>query len=334
VTTRNSTVKSSHALRASAPLALLLCVLATPAGCSQPQVRCHASGGEGIARYALVGGVPSDAACANLNLPLLPNSDPSTFPFGVESYVPSPTDPNAGSEPGSIAIKAEWIGNRIFEAEQASLPLLNTSFTSDQYAELANYPYGTGKAPDPPPTGAPSTNFPYAWGAYDTVYPDPSTGLCQVTTMRASDMDYPAIPAHQDCNENDSSCLTGGAPGDAADFPPTDVDAVPETKVKYAWSNVRTFVTPTSIGAQTFGDLAITQDGCTVSYHVSILVPRVQCNVTDDNGNVIGNDPKLCDPNPDGDENPQGSGITQAVTPSCENIGSKDNPDWECLPPP
>ena len=333
MTTRTSTVKSSHALRASAPLALLLCVLATPAGCSQPQVRCHASGGEGIARYALVGGVPSTPACASLTLPLLPNSDPSTFPLGVESYVPSPTDPNQFSEPGSVAIKAEWIGQRIFEANQASLTSINPSLSA-QSADLANYPYGSGKAPDPPPTGTPSTNFPYAWGAYDTVYPDPSSGLCTVSSMRASDMDYPAIPAHNDCNSNDSSCLTGGAAGDAATYPVTAVDAVTETKVKYAWSNLRTFVTPSSIGAQTFADLAITQDGCTVNYHVSILVPRVQCNVTDANGNVIGSDAKLCDPNPDGLENPQGSGITTAVTPSCENIGTKDAPDWECLPPP
>ena len=326
---RNPTVK--RALYACGLLALLSGVVASPSACSQPQVRCHALGGEGIARYALKGGVPSNPACANLLLPLLPSSDPSTFPLGVESYVPSPTDPNQQSEPGSLAIKAEWIGTRIAEANQASLTSINPDLAS-QSAELSNYPYGAGKAPDPPPTGAPSTNFPYAWGAYDTVYPDPSTGLCTVTTMRASDMDYPAIPAHNDCNSSDASCLNGG-PADTT-LAPTQVPAVPETKVKYAWSNVRTFVTPTSIGAQTFGDLAITQDGCTVNYHVSILVPRVQCNVTDANGNVIGNDAKLCDPNPDGLENPQGSGITPAVTPSCENIGTKDAPDWECLPPP
>jgi hypothetical protein len=241
------------------------------------------------------------AACSSSTLPGTDSPDPATFPLGVESYVPSPADPNSANEVNSMAIKAEWIGARIQDAQNN--------------AGLDTYPYGTDAPPDPPPTGAPSTNFPFAWGAFDSVYPD-SSGICHVSNMSVSKMTYPDIPQH---------------PGTDADGNATTVPDQPETKVSYTWTNVRTYVAASAIGVQTYGELAITQDDCTIEYRVQILVPRVGCASANDPTKP---DPTLCDPNPNGPNNPSGSGISEDVTPVCENI-SKDaaNPDFECMPP-
>jgi hypothetical protein len=295
---RTTSVNAKRILHVSSSLLVLGVALATPAGCSQPPIRCTAALGEAIARYKVKGTVP--AACGASTLPGTAAADPATFPLGVESYVPSPADPNASSEVNSMAIKAEWIGVRIQDAQNN--------------AGLASYPY-TGDPPKPPPDGPPSTNFPYAWGKFDSVYPD-EYGICTVSSMSASSMDYPDIPSHPSTDAN----------GNAITVPDQ-----PDTKVKYAWSNVRTYVTASSIGVQTFANLSITQDACTISYIVSILVPRIQCASANDPTVA---DPTLCDPNPNGPNNPSGSGISEDVVPSCENISSDPaNPDWECLPP-
>jgi hypothetical protein len=300
--TNRTATTAKRLARATASLALLGVVLATPAACNQPQIRCTAALGEGIARYTVKGKVPT--SCATSTLPGTTTPDPATFPLGVESYVPSPADPNAANEVNSMAIKAEWIGARIQEA-QANVDGFD------------NYPYLSQPAPEPPPTGAPSTNFPFAWGTFDSVYPD-ANGVCHVSTMSASKMTYPDVPDH---NQKD------------ADGKPTgpEISDQPQTAVEYAWTNVRTYVAASSIGVQTFGDLTITQDDCAISYRVSILVPRVQCASADDPTRP---DPTLCDPNPNGPNNPSGSGISEDVAPSCENISADPaNPDFECLPP-
>jgi hypothetical protein len=318
VNTLVSTVNRKRILAVGSPLVAAAIALGGPAACTQPPVRCHASGGEGIARYTIVGAAPDPTgACAQVVLPGTSQADPATFPLGVESYVPSPADPNAESEVSSLALQPEWIGARILDAQ---LNATQDPSLASSKATLTNYPYGTGTPPAPPPNGPPSTNFPYAWGKFDHVYPD-AAGICRVSQMAASDMDYPDIPAHTYL----------ASPPDPTSS--TTVPESPETKVKYAWSNVRVYVSATAIGVQTFADLAVTQDGCAINYHVSILVPRIQCGTTDANNNTVA-DPTLCDPNPNGPNNPSGSGIAVGIKPSCENISTDPaNPDFECLPP-
>jgi hypothetical protein len=362
VTRGTHTVKSGRILTVSLSLAALGVALAGPSACTEPAVRCTAQAGEGIARYTVVGPAPDPTACAAATIPGTTNADPGTFPIGVESYVPTPADPNASNEVGSMALQPEWLGARLEDA------MLNASqdqsLTKDVRDAMAKYPYGTGTVPAPPPDGPPSTNFPYAWGKFDTVFPD-SNGLCKVSNMQVSDVDYPDIPAHNagvtvasplgsptyvqggsylDCSPapgpGPTVCQTGEACVSVTD--PTDptevktlqrcelpIDDNPETKVKYAWTNVRTYVSSSFIGVQTFANLTVTQDGCSVSYQVSLLVPRVSC--ADANGKK---EQSLCDPNADGPDNPSGSGIIQGLQPSCENISPDPaNPDWECLPP-
>jgi hypothetical protein len=322
-----TSVNAKRILQVTSSLILLGLGFATPAGCSQPPVHCTSALGEGIGRFVvdksklkavngkfqIPAGCQADPTVAPFDsLPCVAasstdiqdgkcinNPDTSTFAFGLESYVPNPTDPNANSESGAMAIKAEWIGQRIQNYQS-------------NFTDLPDYPY-TSTPPAPPPGGT-GTNYPYAFGKFDSVYPD-SAGFCTVSNMASSSMTYPEVPPYASTDANGNAIMTPD---------------LPQTKVTYAWSNVRTYVSAASIGVQTYGNLTITQDGCSIPYIVSILVPRIGCASLADSTQP---DPKLCDPNPDGPNNPSGSGISEAVTPSCENIGTDANPDFECLPP-
>jgi len=329
VTRRSDIVRSVQFLTASS--ALVAAALA-PSACNQPPTLCTAQIGEGIARYTIVTPPSPAAACASSTLPLAASSDPNTFAIGVESYPVNPTDPNGTSTPASMALQPEWLGARLEDAQLNAA--VDPALDSATQAAMANYPYASASAvPQPPPQGT-SANYPYAWAQFKSRTPD-SAGICQVQDM-ASELDYPDIPAHA-ANQQIGSPI-GQTNADGSAGPGVYVvagEAVPDqpaTHVRYSWTNVRVYVSAAQTGNQTFGDLTITQDGCSVSYHVSILVPRVMCGTTDASGNTVA-DPTACDPQPNGPNNPSGSGINANVAPSCENIGTKDAPDFECLPP-
>lgn len=329
MTRRADIVKSVHFLAASSSLVM---AMIAPSACSQPPTLCKAQIGEGIVRYTIATPPSPAAACASSTLPLAPKADTNTFAIGVESYPVDPTDPNAANTPASIALQPEWLGARIEDA-QLNAAVDSTLSASDQ-AAMASYPYGSASAvPTPPPQGT-TANFPFAWAQFESVTPD-SAGICRVQDM-LSDLQYPDIPAHAAAQQIASplgQTLSDGGAGPGTYVVATQsVPDQPATHVKYAWTNVRVYVSAAQTGNQTYADLTVTQDGCTIGYHVSILVPRVMCGTTDANGNTVA-DPTLCDPNPNGPNNPSGSGINSNVTPSCENIGTKDNPDFECLPP-
>jgi hypothetical protein len=312
-------------------------VIASPVGCgSNPPIKCtveSATGtnnGDAIARYTVLS-VSSEEACANSGLPRTPpkpladggiapespviseNPIPwyattaTSVPLGVEAYTPNPEDPNYASELYSMAIKAEWLGVRILDAQSN--------------ANLPNYPYATADdIPAPPPNGKPGTNFPYAWGQFDSIYPD-ANGICHIADM-ASDLTYPDVPEHMGADVNGN---------------PVDVPDQPATHVQYAWTNLRTYVSVQAEGVQAYGNVAITVDDCTINYSVAILIPRVQCGSTtdvDSNGNSLSGDQTQCDPNPDGPNNLYGSGINEFVSPVCTNVSNDPaNSDFECLPP-
>jgi hypothetical protein len=250
-------------------------------------------------------GTPT-GSCTNMTLPT------KGEPFGVASYGPSPADPNAANVVNSMAIKAEWIGVRIAEArDQASQDPALKSMAD----VLMNYPYGT--APPPPTEDLTTTNRPYAFGRFDTLYPD-ANNVCKLSNMNPSDMAYPDIPMHTDMvlDPNDPMMTK---------MIPMAVANQPATKVKYAWRNIRVIVSAESLGTQTFADLAITQDGCSANYKVSILVPKVTCADP-----KMMAEPKFCDAIPN--ELTPGSGIGQGIPTTCDNLGDNMNPDFECLP--
>jgi hypothetical protein len=322
VTKAGNTVRNVQILRASSSLALaavaLGLVLAGPSACSQPATVCAVTPGEGIARYTLVG-TPQGSNCANTSLPWPGSQTPHIggFAIGVEGYPANPSDPNGPNTPASMALQPEWIGARIEDAQ------LN--------AGMATYPYGAAGAPAPPPQGT-STAQPFAFGQFTTVTPD-SSGICHVPDM-VSDLTYPDIPTHtastpiNSPNIDPGNAAADGGPGIAEYVLACEnVPDQPATTVSYKWSNVRTYVSAAADGAQTYASLTATQDGCTINYTVSIMVPRILCTGADGNA-----DQTLCDPNPNA-INPSGSGINTQISPTCENIGTDTAPDYECLPP-
>ncbi len=106
-----------------------------------------------------------------------------------------------------------------------------------------------------------------------------------------------------------------------------------------------------NIGGQIFADLTVTQDGCTQSFHTSIMSPQAPCPATDDAGNVTGPDQTQCLPSPTNSDNYPllndassmsaiyGSGIYPSVPVQCRNIypsaldgGASPATDYECVP--
>ncbi len=184
-----NTVKSRRNVAVWSSVGAVVVAVAGPAGCSEPAVRCTAQDGEAIARYEIVS---QTGACDSMTLPGLANADFSLYPIGVESYVPTPSDPNAANEVGSMALQPEWLGAEFEDAQlnAATDPTLPPATAS----AFANYPY-PGGAPAPPPNGPAGANYIYSWGKFATVFPDAS-GICKVPTLGTSSLDYPAIPAH------------------------------------------------------------------------------------------------------------------------------------------
>src|SRR5262249_27511332 len=73
----------------------------------------------------------------------------------------------------------------------------------------------------------------------------------------------------------------------------------PKTHIKYDWSNVKIYVSASAIGTQMSGDLKLTQDACTATYHVTGLAGNVDCD--DDSGcgpanGIAATAPVMCDP--------------------------------------
>jgi hypothetical protein len=136
----------------------------------------------------------------------------------------------------------------------------------------------TGEAATPPVVDADPAHVAYALGVFQTVLPGPD-GVCTVPALDAAEIKLGDVPMQ--------TFDDGGTNGPQA-----------ATDVKYAWSNVRVYVTPAQIGVQLTGELTFTQDGCTASYHVAGLWPNVSC----DDG-TMKPDPTLCVPdngiNPD-----------------------------------
>jgi hypothetical protein len=249
--------------------------------------------------------------------------------MGFEVFSPSPLDSNLPSEPNSLAIKPEWIGDRIQDAQAnaANSPNLDNATR----AAMAMYPYTSmNPAPPLPPAQPDNTNRPYAFGKFDSTYPN-ADNLC-TATLTPSEMDYPYIPLHQ---------VFTSIPGDGsyvspnADNTPAIQSSVPSTHVRYEWTNFRAVVSTQSLGVEAFAHVKITRDGCAAEYDVSFLAPRIPCTVVDDMGNPVmpaKGDPSLCAATASA-MNPYGSGLTPGIPVSCEETGSDtQNPDFECLP--
>jgi hypothetical protein len=343
VITPTTAMKVRRFLQAVPTLALAAGLALAQSGCeSEPPIRCIMQGSQtndAIGQFTPVGtprvvaGAPANA-CDFQRLgqglpglflpPRQKGPNPMLLLHGFEAFSPSPTDPNQSNVPTALALKAEWIGDRIQDAQVNAAT--DMSLPAAMRAGFANYPYVNGGEPPPPPADPTNVNRPYAFGKFDSVYPD-SSGICRAT-LTASEMDYPEVPTH---------AVIVGIPGDGsyASAPGTLGD-MPATHVRYEWKNFRAVVTTESLGVEAFADVRITRDGCQADYQVSILSPRVPCTATDSMGNPLAPpmaDRSLCNGSAT-PKNPLGSGITPSISPSvsCEQVGDPMSPDFECMP--
>src|SRR5260370_16905557 len=176
----------------------------------------------------------------------------------------------------------------------------------------------------PPPAEPNNVKRPYAFGKFDSVYPD-SSGICRAT-LTASELNYPEVPTH---------AVIVGIPGDGsyASAPGTLGD-MPATHVRYEWTNFRALVTTQSLGVEAFVNVRITRDGCQADYQVSILSPRVPCTAVDDMGNALvppTADPTLCSPTATL-KNPLASGIHPAIPLTYQHVDPPPPPSFYYLP--
>jgi hypothetical protein len=291
-----------------------------------PPTRCGMASGAAQARYYLVSGpsdmTPGSGACDNLlmNGTSLPGSG-TALPINgealaTEEYLPDQSSASiTNSTPRSMAIEPLWVINRIQDAQlnegdggdipdagpEGGPPLLGLP------SSFSNYPYSAegGANPQPalPPGDPKNSDRPYAWGFFDSLYPD-SNGVC-TATLNPSIIDLPDIPAHtinvysspdQSSNTQDPMGtmymgidVSGTALGTTQDDQPT-------THIEYTWTNVRVLQTGASVGQQMWADLTITRDGCTASYHVALLSPQTTCAALDSQGNPTGPDLSQCSP--------------------------------------
>jgi hypothetical protein len=102
-------------------------------------------------------------------------------------------------------------------------------------------------------------DVPYALGRFTTTTPT-SDGLCSAPKLSAASLRLPAVPAHEV-----DMC--------------TSVPDAPAYDVRYEFSNVRVYYTPSAIGTQFGADLTYTADGCTAKYKVAAVYPMVSCGV-------------------------------------------------------
>jgi hypothetical protein len=109
---------------------------------------------------------------------------------------------------------------------------------------------------------------------------------------------------------------------------PMTMKMLPATSVKYDWSNVSFYVSPSLIGTQFKADLSYTKDACTATYHVVGLYPGVACEKTvsvmacdgtnSDEGTGMPND-EACSPCADPTHGrATGSGISPDVDVACD----------------
>jgi hypothetical protein len=97
----------------------------------------------------------------------------------------------------------------------------------------------------------------YSKGDFMTLEPG-TDGFCQLGPSNAAELNLAAVPAGVDAM---------GMP----------TPALPPVQVRYEWSNVRFYVSPSILGTQFSAELAYTKNGCQARYTVRGVYPSVSC---------------------------------------------------------
>ena len=126
-------------------------------------------------------------------------------------------------------------------------------------------------------------------------------GFCQVGAMNAATMALASVASNGDPAKPD----------------------LPAVDVRYEWTNLRFYVTTSSIGAQFSAELLYRKDGCTARYRAAGLYPAFSCRrtVTAPDGTMMSTkDEGLCSPCPDPSVGrARGSGIHPDVETYCDD---------------
>ena len=202
--------------------------------------------------------------------------------------------PTSGPDAGGCVIPGEALFVEIYAPPPQDLSPASIAIGG---ASIGNAVANSMPDPDPAHT-------PYSLGRFSTPYPG-GDGFCNVPSLTGAEQRVPAkppTPAPEDAGPD-----AEGMPG------------IPATTIRYAWQNVRLYVTPTAPGTQLVGDLTYTVDDCTATYHVQALYPAVPCATQLDDAGTMGPDETLCDPNPAPDKGrPVGSGIGPDLKVVCD----------------
>jgi hypothetical protein len=280
---------------------------------------------------------------------------------GTEEYLPDQANASiTNSTPRSMAIIPLWVLNRMQDAEinegdGGCPPLFDAGSMGAPYLtpSYSDYPYtgdsGSNPMPEAPPADPKNPKRPYAWGFFDSLYPD-SNGVC-TATLNPSVVDLPDIPAHTVNwygSPDQSNNLPGDPPGtmcNGNDVSGTPLGQLqpdqPATHVEYTWSNVKVLLQGASVGQQFWADLTITRDNCTARYRVAVLSPFTNCPNPDGGP---GGDQSQCTPTQPANlpANPTqqqlyGSGLPVDVPTQCTDLNSPDggassSPNYVCMP--
>ena len=272
---------------------------ASIAACSQAQVQCQAGhAGSGVGFAVKYYPVGTPGAAC-----AVPGDE-----IGFETYHP-PGGGDDGSQPDfSVASIVAFQNN--------SMGVL----IGDKSGVGSEDPEGAGKQAEDGSHIAPK-HAAYSLGKFATV--EPVNDFCAVTDPQPAEQDFPLVPKR--------------AP-DPADPMDMGDPEVPASTVKYAWSDVKVYVTAAAQGTQFSGRLKYTQDSCSAEYNVAGVWPSVACTSRVPDGVDANGDPKtklvanaaLCCPTADPlGGRLTGSGINPDFPMKCEQIApvDEDNDD-------
>jgi hypothetical protein len=162
----------------------------------------------------------------------------------------------------------------------------------------------------------------YSLGEFMTQEPG-SDNFCQLGPSTAAELNLAAVAAGVDAM---------GMP----------TPALPAVQVKYEWSNVRFYVSPSVLGTQFSADLAYTKNGCMATYKVRAVYPSISCGkeVKDPVTMMtsVVKDANLCSPCPDPTMGrSSGSGLNPDFDIVCDDasllcLTTKDPPSLAATP--
>lgn len=178
------------------------------------------------------------------------------------------------------------------------------SLIADRSDQGSEDPVGKGDQNEETGAHIPPQHPAYVLGKFSTV--EPVDEFCSIADPKPAEQVFPKVEA---------------VPPDPNDPDDMGSPEVPAMSVKYEWSDVKVYVTPSAQGTQFSGHLKYTQDTCSAEYNVAGVWPSIFCGVDKEVDDGMGGkmtvtvpEASLCCPNAD----PLGGRIT----------GSGINPDF------